>query len=472
MHLAANDAPLFSMEAEQAVLGGLMVSPVKFEDVREQVSANDFADEKHRVIFTAMAALTKAGKPIDVLTVGIHLKSTEGTDCLAYLAMMARDTASVANIIAYAGVIRSYSQRRRLLDLSSDLATWTRELQDPQQVLAKLKDEIERIDAGLPTSGPKSLSEILPSVLDDLDARANRTASLLGLSTGLTDVDTALDGLCPGRLYTIAGRPGSGKSVFGLQVARHATAQGKRALLFTLEMPAQEVVHRLFASEMPLSLGAITAARLTTTDWGRLAERIAPLSQASLWIDDSSQLTIHDLLSRARRLHRIAPLDVIVADYIGLIDVDRSGKSQMVNRVQEMSVITRALKALAKDLNVPVVALAQLNRTLEGRADKRPILSDLRESGSVEQDSDVVACIYRDELHHEDSPDKGCAEFIVRKHRAGKPCTVPLLFEGEFCRFRTLAGGLPSSQVTPPPVESSGNGKFGKRHSETARSNK
>lgn len=454
--LPATDTPLFSQEAEQAVLGGLMVSPVNVEDVAALVHAHDFAAPEHSKIFTAILTLAKAGQPVDILTVGVQLKTQFGLDTLPYLAVLARDTASVANIIAYAGVIRSYSQRRRLLDIAHQLATWATELPDASQTLANLKTELDRIESGQSLGGPRALADIMPSVLDELDARSTRSHTLLGQSTGLSDVDTLLDGLCPGRLYTIAGRPGSGKSVFGLQVARQVVSQGKRALLVTLEMPAQEVVHRLFAAEMPLELGKINAARLSESEWGRLAACAISLSPVSLWIDDSSQMNIADLLSRARRLHRIAPLDLVVVDYIGLLDAERGGG--ITNRVQEMGVITRALKALAKDLNLPVVALAQLNRTLEGRADKRPILSDLRESGSVEQDSDVVACIYRDELHHEDSPDKGCAEFIVRKNRSGKTGTVPLLFDGEHCRFKPIEGGLPSKSQppTPPPDETFG----------------
>ena len=443
---------LFSREAEQSVLGGLFVSPVALTDVAALVKAGDFAVPRHRLLFATLQAMDADHQPIDLVTVSERLEAAGqlGDGDMAYLVVLVRDTPSAANVLAYAAIVRSYAQRRRLLALADQLGAWTREQTDPAKTIANLRLALDAIDAGQAFGGPKALAELLPDVLADLDQRANRTQALLGLSSSLPDVDQLLDGFCAGRLYVIAGRPGSGKSVFGLQTVRAALLAGKRALLFSLEMPATEVIHRLLAAEIPLPLGHLQSARLSEADWSGVTNTCARIWPQPLWIDDSSQLSIVDLQSRARRLHRLAPLDVVVVDYLGLMDGERRN-GDYSNRVQEVSSITRALKQLAKELSLPVIALAQLNRTLEQRSDKRPILSDLRESGSIEQDADVVAFVYRDELHHPDTPDKDCAELLIRKNRSGKTGMIPLRFDGEYCRFQSLAGSLPSQATQPDP---------------------
>lgn len=439
-------ADLFSSEAEQAVLGGLMVSPVAFADVAALLTPADFFLEFHRRLFTAMVALQQKQQPIDPLTVAEWLESQHQLTPVEFAstAAMANETPSAANVLAYAGLVRSYARRRGLLGLADQLATWTRDERDADRVIARLRTALERLETGQDRTGPRRLADLLPDVLADLDERAHRTRGLLGLSSGLPDINRLLDGFCAGRLYVIAGRPGSGKSVFALNVIRAALETGKTTLLFTLEMPAPEAIHRLLAAEVPLPLGDLQAARLTQDDWEALTNTAVRVGPRPLWLDDSGQLSIADLLARARRIHRIAPLNLIVVDYIGLVDGERNGNAS--NRVQEIGSITRALKQLAKELSVPVLALSQLNRTLEQRADKRPILSDLRESGSVEQDADVVAFIYRDELHDPNSPDQGCAEFIIRKNRSGSLGMVPLRFDAAHCRFQSLDGPLPSRE--------------------------
>jgi len=440
---------LFSPEAEGCVIGGLLVSPVAIAEVMATVGAADFAIEFNRRAFGAMVALATANQPIDLMTVAERLEATTGLtpEEFAGLAVLARDTPSAANVMAYAGMVRNHARRRRLLAAANEITDWAQRLPDVEQALAKARALVDAIDADRPTDGPQELAALMAPVIHDLDERANRTKGLLGLSVGLPDVDRLLDGLCPGRLYVLAGRPGTGKSVFGLQALRAAIGAGKRAVLFTLEMPAAEVIHRLLASEIPLPLDRLQAARLGDGDWADLLATSQRLSPQPLWIDDTSQLAIADLQTRARRLHRRAPLDLIVVDYIGLMDGDRDARQ---NRTLEVGTISRGLKQLAKELSVPVLALAQLNRTLEQRGDKRPILSDLRESGSIEQDADVVAFVYRDDLHNPDSPDAGCAELLIRKNRAGRTGMIPLRFDGEHCRFQSLAGDLPSRSAPDP----------------------
>lgn len=445
-------ADLFSREAEQSVIGGLLVSPVAFVDVAAILCADDFSVEFHRRLFSAMADLTTAGQPIDVLTVCEWLESRNRLTSVEFSACVAmvNETPSAANVLAYARLVRGYSRRRALLSLADQLAVWTRDERDADVIAARLRAALDRMETGKADAGPRSLADLMPAVLDALDERAHRTQGLLGLTTGLPDVNRLLDGFCAGRLYVIAGRPGSGKSVFALNALRAALEAGQRAVLFTLEMPAHEAIHRLLAAEVPLPLGNLQAARLTSDDWAALTDTAVRLSPRPLWIDDSSQLNIADLLARARRIHRAAPLGLIVVDYIGLVDGERSGNQG--NRVQEIGSITRALKQLAKELSVPVLALSQLNRTLEQRGDKRPILSDLRESGSVEQDADVVMFVYRDELHDPESQDQGCAELLVRKNRSGKLGAIPLRFDAAHCRFQSLEGPMPSwNRAKPEP---------------------
>lgn len=445
---------LFSPEVEGCVIGGLLVSPVEFSEVVALVRATDFAVEFNRRAFGAMQDLARAGEPIDLMTVAERMEATSGLtpDEFAGLAILARDTPSAANVLAYCALVRDHARRRRLLAVSSEIADAASRLPDVEQAIGRSRALLDAIDADRPSDGPQELGTLMPAVIQGLDDRAHRTKSLLGLATGLGDVDKFLDGLCPGRLYVLAGRPGTGKSVFGLQALRAAIAAGKRAVLFTLEMPASEVIHRLLASEIPLPLDRLQAARLADTDWSDLLATSGRLAPQSLYLDDSSQLSIADLQARARRLHRRAPLDLIVVDYLGLMDGEPGSKQ---NRTMEVGTISRGLKQLAKELSLPVLALSQLNRTLEQRGDKRPILSDLRESGSIEQDADVVMFVYRDDLHNPDSPDAGCAELLIRKNRLGRTGMIPVRFDGEHCRFQNLAGGLPSrdaaTKVSPRP---------------------
>lgn len=425
-----------------AVLGGLFVAPVRWNEVGERVALDDFADPRHRLIFQTMAELAALHIPLDLVTVGDAMEAAgrlPRAEDFAYLAVLVRDTPSAANVLAYADVVRGYARRRALLRLADDLAGWARQ-GDADAAIARLREGLDR-QAAVDVVGLRPLSAIMPEVLDALDERATRTHALLGTGTGLAALDDLTDGLAPGRLYVVSGRPGTGKSVLSLQLAREAFTAGKSVALFSLEMPADEVTHRLLAADIPMDLSKIHAARLDSGDWDCVAHSAARLAPAGLWIDDSSHLTVDDLAGRVRRLHRKTPVGLVVVDYIGLLDSARKTD----NRVLEIGDITRRLKQLAKELSAPVVAVAQLNRKLEERGDKRPILSDLRESGSVEQDADVVMFIYRDELYNPDSMDRGCVEILIRKNRGGPTGMVPAVFSGAHCRILPLAGPLPSS---------------------------
>ena len=432
------EIPLFSSEAEQSVIGGILVSPIAFAEMQARVSASDFANPDHRVIFATMAALAARNAPLDLVTVGDALEADNAPLRYGYLAQVSLNTPSAANILHYADIVRSHAQRRHLLRLADSLAAWTREERDAGKVLAKLRDATDALEQRHSETGLKSLAEILPRVLAELDERAHRTQALLGISTGVPDLDVLLDGLVSGRLYVVAARPSMGKSVFALQCARQALMAGQSVAFFSLEMPESEVVHRLLAAEIPLDLARIQSAKMNDDQWLEVADNACRLEKVGLWIDDSSQLSIDDLQSKLRRQHRKTPFSLVVVDYIGLIDGNGD------NRTLEIGSITKALKQIAKELNAPVLALSQLNRKLEERGDKRPILSDLRESGAIEQDADAVIMLYRDEMYNPESLDKGCAELLLRKQRGGKTGMVPSLFRGEHCQFLPLAGPLPS----------------------------
>ncbi|CDH46976.1 replicative DNA helicase [Candidatus Contendibacter odensensis] len=454
---------LFSREAEQAVIGGLFVSPIAFAEIADRVALSDFAGADHRHIWQAMAALTAEHRPIDILTVAERLERDgliPGQVDFSYLGLLAHDTPSAANVRTYADLVRGYSKRRQLAVIATQLAALAHSESDVEKAINSAKAALATLESTGKADTLQPLSVALSAVLADLDARANHTPRLLGASTALDAVDRMTDGLQPGRLYVIAGRPSTGKSLIGLQWLWAAVAAGHNGLLATLEMGAKEVAARLLASETPIDHGQLQSARLDEADWGKLAESAAGLMSAALWIDDSPSLSIAELQSRARRLHRQHPLGIVVVDYIGLMTGNKTG-SRYDNRAQEVGQISGGLKALARELNCPVVALAQLNRDLEQRTNKRPIMADLRESGSIEQDADVIGFLYRDELYDEASLDKGCAELIFRKNRQGKIGTVPLKFEGQFCRFSALAGGLPSQNAPAAPKKGKGFRKGG-----------
>ncbi len=442
-------AEMFSLEAEMAVLGGLFVSPVAFADVAAIIKPASFGNHVNRLIFEAMALLAAKNVPLDLVTVSERLESAgqipDPVD-FGYLVSLARETPSAANVLAYAAVIRRHAQRRYLVKLGQSLSQWATETADAEQVITRLQQAVAGLDSQR-GGGPQIIADLLPDVIKRLDERSRRApGTRLGLETGLGAVDDQLDGLCPGRLYVVAGRPGMGKSIFGLQSLRAAVAAGLHALLFTLEMPADETIHRLLAAEMPLNFGKLQAGRLTEDDWDGLTSTVCRLSPAKLWIDDSSEIGIADLLARARRLHRRNPLGLVVVDYLSLVTGIAAERRDL-----EVGSITRLLKALAKELNCPVVLLAQLNRKLEDRANKRPQMADLRESGSVEQDADVVLFLYRDEIYNPETPDKGCAELIIGKNRGGPTGMIGLRFEGQHSRFLPLDGGLPSANAAAEP---------------------
>jgi len=436
-----------SMEAEMSVIGGLLVSPVSFGEVAAIVSAGDFSAELHRRIFGAMSAMDAAGQPIDVLTVAewMEARGTLRDGDWAHIATAQRDTPSAANVLAYARIVRDRARRRELLQLGADLQRWALR-DDAETAMANLRAAIDAVaDRAGTESGLVPIKSLLSGVVEEIDKRQNGI-SPKGTQTGLTDFDALIGGLKPGLLYLINGRPGMGKSVFGLQIAERVVANGGVASYFTAEMPNAEQVERLVANVGRVPLGRLRDGDLSEDDWSRLTSAVGRLSDARLWLDETGSPLLSDLLSKARRLkRREGKMDLVVVDHAGLVEAGGE------NRQQAQSVVARSLKGLAKEMSCPVLALVQLSRKLEERNDKRPILSDLRDSGEWEQSGDVVAMLYRDEIYNPDSPDKGCAELLVRKQRGGETGIVPLLFSGQYARFESMSCGLPSWRAPQKP---------------------
>jgi replicative DNA helicase len=431
---------LASIEAEISVIGGILVSPIAFSEVSAIVSAGDFSKELHRRIFAAMTAMDAAGQPIDVLTIAewMESKGTLQDGDWGYIGIAARDTPSAANVLAYARIVRDRARRRELVQLGTDLQQWAMQ-DDAEKALAKLKAAIDAVaDAAGSESGLVPIKTLLPVAVNEIDQRFEGI-SPKGAATGLADLDVKTGGLKPGLLYLIAGRPAMGKSVLGLQVAARIVSDGGKAAYFTAEMPNAEQVERLVANVGNIDLGALQTGKLDDEHWARLTSTVTKLSDAKLWFDETGSPMLSDILAKARRLkRREGNIDLVVVDHAGLVEAGGE------NRQNSQSTVARALKGLAKELSCPVVALVQLSRKLEERNDKRPLLSDLRDSGEWEQSADVVAALYRDEVYNPDGPDKGCAELLIRKQRGGVLGIIPLRFLGQYSRFESMAGGLPS----------------------------
>lgn len=430
--------PPHSIEAEQSVLGGLMLDNSAWDKVSDRVTTIDFYRPSHKHIFEAIQELAKINNPFDVVTIAEMLKAKNLLDQSGgevYLFELAKNTPSAANIKAYADIVRERSILRSLLDVTHEIAD--RAYFPDGSNCHDILDDAERKIFGIAEqraqeSGPQSITQYLAQATNRIDKLYHSNEPISGLQTGFRDLDDMTSGLQSGDLIIIAGRPSMGKTVLGVNIAEHAAIKSnKAALVFSLEMPGEQIAMRMLSSLGRIDQHRIRSGQLTDEDWPRLTSAVSVLSEAKLFIDDTAALSPSDIRSRARRLARQHEIGVIVVDYLQLMQVP----GYRENRTLEISEISRSLKALAKELNVPVIALSQLNRSLEQRSDRRPVMSDLRESGAIEQDADVIAFIYRDEVYNDDSPDKGIAEIIIAKQRNGPIGKIRLTFSGKFTRF-------------------------------------
>ncbi len=436
--------PPHSTDAEQAVLGGLLLDNSVWDLVVEWIVVDDFYHSSHRTIFSAIQELAERGSPFDVVTLKEwldrrHVLNDVGG--MPYLALLARDTPSAANIRAYADIVRERAILRRLLTVSSDIANSAYHPQgrSSQELLDKAEEWVFAIANSDTRRRAEfaSISQLLTKAVDRIDSLFQLDSPITGIPTGWTDFDEMTAGLQRGDLIIVAGRPSMGKTTLAMNIAQNVCINTPEpVVVFSMEMPGEHLAMRLLSSLGLIDQHRIRTGKLDDNDWPRLSSTLELLNTARLFIDDSSDLSPSDVRTRTRRLAKEqGQLGLVIVDYIQLMRVN--GFSD--NRAQEVGEISRSLKALAKELHVPVIALSQLNRSLEQRADKRPMMSDLRESGAIEQDADLICFIYRDEVYHPDSSDKGMAEIIVGKQRNGPIGTVKLTFRGQYNNFASFA---------------------------------
>ena len=433
--------PPQSLEAEQSVLGGLLLDNQRWDQIADKVYESDFYRREHRQIFNAISHLSEDNKPADVVTVSEWLENAgelEDAGGLEYLGSLANNTPSAANIVAYAEIVRERSVMRRLISVSTEITNFAYrpEGRSAVNILDKAEKNILEIsDDGARRGGFRQLKHLLTESVDRIDQLYRSDSPLTGIGTGFTDLDGMTSGLQSADLVIIAGRPSMGKTSLALNIAENAAVGQKTPVaLFSMEMPGEQLAMRMMSSLGRINAHRVRTGKLSDEDWPRLTSAVSILAETPIFIDDSPALTPIELRARARRLHREHGLGMVVIDYLQLMQTGETTE----NRATEISNITRSLKSLAKELNVPVVALSQLNRSLEQRPNKRPVMSDLRESGAIEQDADVIIFIYRDEVYDEDSPDKGTAEIIVGKQRNGPTGTLRLTFLGEYTRFENF----------------------------------
>ena len=445
--LAAMKLPPHSLEAEQAVLGGLLLENGAWDRIADQVGESDFYRQDHRQLLRAITRLIAENKPADVVTVAELLQSMGELDAvggLPYLVSLTSNTPSAANIRRYAEIVRERAVLRKLVETATSIADSA--YAPSGRSAGQLLDEAEAKIFEIAESGHRSnqgfqeIQPLLKSAVERIDELYHRDnpSEVTGIPTGYTDIDRMTSGLQPGDLIIVAGRPSMGKTAFSLNIAEHvALDTGLPVAVFSMEMGAQQLVMRMIGSVGRLDQHKLRIGQLKDDDWQRLTYALGKLNDAPFFIDETPALNALELRARARRLMRQCggKLGLVVVDYLQLM----SSASQGENRATEISEISRSLKALAKELNCPVIALSQLNRSLEQRPNKRPVMSDLRESGAIEQDADVIMFIYRDEVYNPESQDKGKAEIIIGKQRNGPIGMVPLAFLGEHTRFENLA---------------------------------
>jgi replicative DNA helicase len=431
--------PPNSIEAEQSLLGGLMIDNAAWEKIADLIVASDFYRKDHRLIFSAVVDLAESGSPCDVVTVSEFLNNRnelEQAGGLEYLATLANETPGAANVRAYATILRERSTLRSLISAGNEISgnAYT----TGGRSASELVDEAERLVFEIAEKGSrgragfKPLKQILPAAVDRIDLLHQSGGDITGIPSGFTEFDKLTAGLQPGELIVIAGRPSMGKTTLAVNIAENA-AIGARVptAIFSMEMPSQQLAFRMISS-----LGRVDQAHLRTgkfpdEDWSRINTAVQLMSDAPIFIDDSPGLSPTEIRARSRRLKREANLGLIVIDYLQHMQVH--GNTE--NRATEISEISRSLKALARELEVPIIALSQLNRGVEQRTDKRPVMSDLRESGAIEQDAGIIIFIYREEVYNQDTPRKGIADIHIAKQRNGPIGDFPLTFIGRFTKF-------------------------------------
>ncbi|MDR2207990.1 MAG: replicative DNA helicase [Azoarcus sp.] len=446
--MAAIKLPPHSLEAEQSLIGGLLLDNAAWERIADLVTGEDFYRDDHRRIYQHITKLIDFARPADVVTVFESLEKNgeaEQAGGLAYLTEIANNTPSAANIRRYAEIVHERAILRKLVTVGDEIAAsaLAPSGKDAKVLLDEAEARVFEIaEAGARHgSGFQHIQPLLKQVVDRAQELYDRDnpSDVTGVPTGFVDLDEKTSGLQPADMLIIAGRPSMGKTSFALNIAEHVAVEKRLPVaVFSMEMPGNQLATRFISSVGRISMQKIRNGRLSDDDWQRLTMAMGKLYEAPIYIDETPGLNPIDLRARARRLARqCGRLGLIVIDYLQLMN----GTRETDNRATELSEISRSVKALAKELHVPILALSQLNRSLEQRPNKRPVMSDLRESGAIEQDADIIMFIYRDEVYNPDSQDKGTAELIIGKHRNGPTGMVRMTFLGEYTRFENFAGG-------------------------------
>lgn len=437
-------SPPYSLEAEQSVLGGLMLDNQAWDTVSEILVDSHFYRPDHRALYRAIQKLVDENRPFDVVTLSEELDRSGELDRaggLEYLVELARNTPSTSNIRAYAEIVRDRALLRQMIQVANEIAENAYQPQGraSEEILNEAEQKIFQIAENRPNQGgPEPISPLLKQAVERIDHLFNNADALTGVTTGFDDLDARTGGLQPSDLIIVAARPSMGKTTFAMNLVENALMGTQRpVLVFSLEMPADQLVTRMLSSLGKIDQTRVRNGQLLEEDWPKLTTAVNMLKGKPLFIDDTAGISPNEMRSRARRIVREqGDLAMIMVDYLQLMQL-KTGKSE--GRTAEISEISRSLKALAKEMQCPVVALSQLNRSLENRPNKRPVNSDLRESGAIEQDADVIMFIYRDEVYNEDSPEKGVAEIIIGKQRNGPIGTSRLAFIGKYTRFENLS---------------------------------
>jgi replicative DNA helicase len=442
--------PPHSIEAEQSVLGGLLLDNSAWDKIADFVRPEDFYRYDHRLIFQHIARLISGSRPADVITVFESLSSAnkaEEIGGLSYLNALAQNTPSAANIRRYAEIVRDRGILRKLISVSDEISgsAFNPQGKEVKQMLDEAESKIFSIaeEGSRGTQGFQEIQPLLTQVVERIDELYNRENpnDITGVPTGFVDLDRMTSGLQPGDLIIVAGRPSMGKTAFSVNIGEHvSTDSGLPVAIFSMEMGGTQLAMRMLGSVGRLDQHRLRTGRLNDEDWPRLTHAIQKMNEAQIFIDETPALTSIELRARSRRLARqCGKLGLIIVDYLQLMSANAPGE----NRATEISEISRNLKGLAKELNCPVIALSQLNRSLEQRPNKRPVMSDLRESGAIEQDADLILFIYRDEVYNPDSPEKGMAEIIIGKQRNGPIGSVRMTFLGQYTKFENYTGNAP-----------------------------
>ena len=437
--------PPQDIPAEQSVLGGMLLSKDAIAEVIEVIKAVDFYKPAHEAVYGAILELYGRGEPADPVTVAALLTKRGDINRIGgapYLHTLINSVPTAANAGYYAEIVKERAVLRRLVEAGTRIVQmgYSTDGSDVEQIVDAAQQEMYNVTETRTSEDFVPLADAMEGALDEIESISNRSGQMTGVPTGFHDLDALTNGLHPGQMVIIAARPAIGKSTLGLDLARSCSIKnGLSCVIFSLEMGRNEIIMRLLSAEARVALHHMRSGTMTDEDWARLARRMGPVSEAPLFIDDSPNMSMMEIRAKARRLKQRHNLQLVIIDYMQLMQHSSTNSKRPDSRQQEVSEISRSLKLLAKELEVPVIAISQLNRGPEQRTDKRPMMSDLRESGSLEQDADVIILLHREDAYERESPRAGEADLIVAKHRNGPTANITVAFQGHYSRFVDMA---------------------------------